>query len=127
MCHEVLSECCRRAIRTVQVTPRLLADRAPPPRLTANAVAGSARAAGALLEAVKKEVAAVGFVYLKEIEPTLCMDLLGRTLGLEARVLRPSRKRLWRLWFGLDELLRKPSSSQNHVGASGLGSQRRTS
>ena len=70
-----LSERCRRAMRTVQPTCAMLADRRPAPKLSrdtgffapyvdnGNAVAGSARAAGALLEAVEKELAAVSFVY----------------------------------------------------------------
>ena len=96
--------------------PQLLADRVPPPRLRAttcfcapyvdngNVVAGSASAAQSILDAVKRELSSVGFVYHEEVEPTRTMELLGRTLALEAITLRPSRRRLWRLWHALDAL-----------------------
>ena len=126
-CHEALSECCRRALAARHLAPHLLADRAPAPPLDANQgffapyvdngnlVAGSQKVAEDLLVALKEELTGVGFVFHEEVEPTKVMDLLGRTLDLEAKTLRPTRKRLWRLWYALDELLAKPFLSPCHM------------
>ena len=107
-CHEALSECCRRAMRTVQPTGELLGDRRPAPRLSSttgffapyvdngNIIAGSATVAATLLAAVQSEMATLGFVFHEVVEPTTKLDLLGRTLDLEMRTLRPTRRRMWR-------------------------------
>ena len=126
-CHESLSECCRRAMHATQPTVELLEDRRPPPRLSTNSafvapyvdngniIAGSQSAAKVLLTAVQHELSAVGFVYHEVVEPTRRLDLLGRTLDLELGTLRPSQKRLWRLWYALDELLARPALSKNQM------------
>ncbi len=119
-CHEALTACCRRAMLAVQPSASLLADRSPAPMLSATSgfcapyvdngsvVAGSAAAAERLLSALKDEEAKVGLVFHEEVVPTRTLDLLGRTLDLQTRILRPSRRRMWRLWFAQDDVVRKP-------------------
>jgi hypothetical protein len=125
-CQEAL--CCRRAMRSDQSSSYLMADRAPAPKLPptsrfcapyvhdGNVVAGSAEAAGRLLEVLKTEMSTAGFAFHEEVGPTRALDPLGRTLDLESRVPRPSRRRMWRLWFGVDDVVRRPSLSPDQLG-----------
>lgn len=117
---EALSQCCRRALGRGGMVAALLADRIPPPALgtgrgccapyvdNGKVIGGTKSDAGRLLEALKSELRQVGFSYHEEIEPTAKIDLFGWTLDLENRRLMLGRRRLWRLWFALDELLARP-------------------
>ncbi len=105
----------------------MLADRRPAPPLTSTSgffaphvdkgsiVAGSASAAAALLAAVQHEMSAVRFVFHEVVEPTQKLDLLGRTLDLEARAIRPSQRRLWQPWLAVDEVARRPFLSRDQL------------
>lgn len=60
------------------------------------------------MSSLKAELAEVGLSYHEEIDPAPQIDLLGRTLDLKRKKLMVGRRRLWRLWLALDELLARP-------------------